>query len=84
MIWNEHVKNRSLFPPEELQKYEGQHVAWSLDGTRILAGNEDPAKLVAGLLAAGYKSDDFVLSYIDAPDEWPICGALLRAEDDAE
>ena len=69
MIWNEHVKNRSAFPPEELAKYEGQHVAWSLDGTRILAGHADPLALVASLRAAGYTSDDFILSYVESESE---------------
>ncbi len=70
MNWNEHVKNRSRFPPEELTKFEGQHIAWSLDGTRILAGHEDPTKLVTELLAAGYRSDDFVLSFVDSDSEF--------------
>jgi hypothetical protein len=65
MNWAEHVKNRNAFPVEELEKYERQHVAWSLDGTRILAGHEDPFQLNAILEAAGYRSDDYVLSFID-------------------
>jgi hypothetical protein len=65
MNWEEHVTNRNRFPFEELLKYEGQHVAWSLDGARILAGDEDPMKLLAKLNAAGYKSDDYVLSFVD-------------------
>jgi hypothetical protein len=64
MNWAEHVKNRNAFPLEQLEKYEGQHVAWSLDGTRILAGHEDPLQLNAALEAAGYRSDDYVLSFV--------------------
>ena len=65
MIWEEHVKNRNQFPLEDLEKYEGQHVAWSLDGRRILGGDPDPLRLVARLKDAGYTSDDYVLSFVD-------------------
>ena len=65
MKWDEHVKNRNQFPFEELLKYEGQHVAWSIDGTRILAGDKDPMNLLAKLQEAGYTSEDFVLSFVD-------------------
>jgi len=64
MNWNEHVKNRNAIPREELLPYENQYVAWSLDGTRILAGDKDPLQLVARLAAAGYRSDDYVLSSV--------------------
>ena len=64
MVWAEHVKNRNEFPQEELVRYEGQHVAWSLDGTRILAGHEGPLQLCAALEAAGHRSDDYVLSFV--------------------
>src|SRR5262249_42745924 len=65
MIWEEHVKNRDEFPQGELARYEGQHVARSLDGTRILGGDEGPLKLIAALQREGYRSDDYVLSFVD-------------------
>lgn len=65
MILEEHIKNRNQFPQEELAKYEHQHVAWSLDGKRILAGHEDPLRLIGELKAAGHDSGDYVLSYVD-------------------
>ena len=34
-------ENRSRFPPEQLLPYAGQHVAWSPDGSRILASGKD-------------------------------------------
>jgi hypothetical protein len=65
MDWDQHVKNRNAFPYEELLKYEGQNVAWSLDGSRILAGAADPVQLIAALKAAGYTPEDYVLSVVD-------------------
>jgi hypothetical protein len=62
--WNEHVKNRNAVPCEELLKYQDQYVAWSLDGSRILAADRDPLQLVAKLTAAGHGSDDYVLSSV--------------------
>ena len=62
--WDEHVKNRNAVPMEALLTYEEQHVAWSLDGKRILAGDTDPLRLVARLTAEGYRSDDYILSYV--------------------
>jgi hypothetical protein len=46
MIWAEHVKNRNEFPPEELAKYQGKHVAWNLDGTYILGGTRTRYRLL--------------------------------------
>ncbi len=65
MLANEYLKNRSQFPPEELAQYEGQHVAWSVDGKRILASDKDPLTMIAKLQAAGFASDDCVLSFVD-------------------
>lgn len=70
MNWVEHVKNRNAVPLQELLKYEGQHVAWSIDGAHVLAGDEDPLKLIAKLQAAGHKSDDYVLSFVDFESEF--------------
>jgi hypothetical protein len=67
--WNEHAKNRNAVPYEELVKYENQYVAWSLDGTRILAGDRDPLRLVALLTTEGYRSDDYVLSSVSFGSE---------------
>lgn len=65
MLVNEYLENRSQFPLEELAKYEGHHVAWSLDGRRILASDKDPLKMIAKLQEAGYTSSDCVLSFVD-------------------
>ena len=65
MNLNEHIENRNQFPQADLQAYENQHVAWSLDGRRILDGDIDPLRLVARLKAAGLQLVD-VLSFVDA------------------
>ena len=70
MIWEEHVKNRNAVPIEELLPYENQHVAWSLDGTHILAGDTDPLRLVARLTDAGHPSDGYVLSFVSFDTDW--------------
>ena len=84
MRLDEHIKNRAQFPQAELAKYAGMQVAWSADGTRILAGDEDLACLLEKLRVAGYKSTDFIVSYVDRPDEWALCGGLLAGEDEGE
>ncbi len=60
-----HNENRNRYPPEKLEKYRGQYVAWSLDGTRILASDEDPLVLAAKMKAAGYAGGEFVHSFVD-------------------
>jgi hypothetical protein len=46
-------ENRWRFPPEELLPYAGQYVAWSLDGTHILASAATEEDLEQKLVAAG-------------------------------
>jgi hypothetical protein len=61
-------KNQSQFPTEELWKYIGQHVAWSWDGRRILAGDPDLTELRRKLVAAGHDPQRVVFDYVDDPD----------------
>jgi hypothetical protein len=73
----EHYRNRSRFPPEELAKYYGKEVAWSLDGTRIVASGKDPRIVCVAVQEAGLKSDEVVLAYVPYPEEMMIGGAWL-------
>ncbi len=61
-------ENRRRFPSEELLQHAGQFVAFSLDGTRILASGADMDEVEAQLVAAGIDPARVVGSYIDPPD----------------
>jgi hypothetical protein len=57
--------NSSKFTLEELLPYDGQHVAWSRDGTRILASGKDYDELYSKLDALGIASDQVIHDFID-------------------
>jgi hypothetical protein len=61
-------ENRRNFPEEERSKYAGQHVAWSWDGTAILAGDPDGDVLIEKLRAAGIDTSRVVFDYVDTGD----------------
>jgi hypothetical protein len=56
--------NRRKFPSEELAKYAGQYVAFSLDGTRIVANAATEDGLEKQLQAVGVDPTQVVGSYI--------------------
>ena len=62
-------ENWLKFPQEELAKYTGKHVAFSPDGTRILASADTWEELDAVLDAAGIPPSQVVHDYVDPPDE---------------
>lgn len=61
-------ENRCKFPLEELAKHMGKHVAFSPDGTRIVASGDSLDEVVEKLQAAGIHFSQVVHSYIDGPD----------------
>lgn len=61
-------ENRSKFPPEELLKYAGKCVAFSSDGTRIVASGDSWDELDAALEAAGIHFSQVVSGYLDPGD----------------
>jgi hypothetical protein len=82
MNFEQFVKNRNAFPADELARYVGQHVAWSPDGTRILASDEDPLKVFAAVRAAGYDTRETMIEAVSSPDEISLGGALLFVSDE--
>jgi hypothetical protein len=64
-----YLKNRHQFPHEALEKHAGRYIAWSPDGTRIIASAEDPLKLVETMDALGFDSSEVVIEPVPYPDE---------------
>jgi hypothetical protein len=58
-------RNRALFPLEELDRYAGQHVAFSPDGKNILASGADIDEVDRKLGEAGIHFSQVVHDYID-------------------
>jgi hypothetical protein len=55
-VWvnsNLFTENRNRFPAEEYLRYSGQVIAWSVDGTRILASGKDELEVAGKLKQAG-------------------------------
>ncbi len=63
------LKNRQQFPAHELARYAGKYVAWSPDGTSILASDDDELHLDHVLKAAGHDPADILVSFVPFPDE---------------
>jgi hypothetical protein len=70
------IESCNRFPPEELEKYRGQWVAWSLDGTRIIAHAHDLDTLYERVLQAGEPVNRCVAEGIPAADTIIGWGAL--------
>jgi hypothetical protein len=64
----EYRENRASFPLAELVKYDGQWVAFSLDGRRIIANSEDLATLDNLVVAAGEDPEQVALERIEFDD----------------
>jgi hypothetical protein len=65
---DQYIDNHVKILPKISLQYAGQHVAWSLDGLRIVAGAADEDQLLQQLREAGIGLDQVVLSYIPDPD----------------
>ena len=76
MDMQQYLNNRRQFPHDALEKYAGQQVAWSPDGTRIIASADDVLKLVEAIGALGFDSAEVVIEPIPYPDE-VVLGAGL-------
>jgi hypothetical protein len=75
------LTNRQKFPPGELAKFAGKYIAWSPDGTRILASDDDLEKVAAAVEDLGYDSSEIVLGSVPFPDEVVLGGGAFFAEE---
>jgi hypothetical protein len=64
----EYFENRHKFPIDELIKYEDQYIAWSWDGSRVLASDADRNELDRKLEAAGIDPSRVVHEFIPPAD----------------
>jgi hypothetical protein len=69
--------NQSRVPHEELEQYNGKYVAWSSDGTHVLASDTDPQRLEAAIRAAGLDPGEILVTFICVPEEISLGGAFL-------
>ena len=61
----EFEKNRDLFTVEQFEPYDGQWVAFSMDGKRIVASGRDLIDLERAIIAAGENPENVGLEFID-------------------
>jgi hypothetical protein len=75
--------NQSRVPQEELKKHNGKYVAWSQDGTHILASDANPQVVEAAIRAAGLEPGDILVAFICVPEEvsW---GGVFLTDDSAQ
>jgi hypothetical protein len=72
--------NQSRVPREELEKHNGNYVAWSPDGTHILVSDPDPQRVEAALRAAGLDPGDILVAFLNIPEEISWGGCFLPDE----
>ena len=68
MDMQEYLKNRRAFPEAELAKHRGEWVAWSPDGTRMVATSRDPDALDDLVRAAGEDPENCLVEGIPDAD----------------
>ena len=62
------LRNRARFSLQELAKYRGRFVAWSPDGTRIVASCDHEEDLDRLVRAAGEKPEDCIVGAVPEAD----------------
>jgi hypothetical protein len=73
---SKYEENRAKFPIGELRKYAGQWVAFSLEGSRVLANAETIADLEKRLMATGEDPQSVALEKIEFEDS-QLGGVML-------
>ena len=59
------IENQRKFPADELLRYQGQHIAWSWDGSRILAADADHRALDQKLRDTGIDPLRVIYDYVE-------------------
>jgi hypothetical protein len=73
-----YLRNRACFSDQELEKYAGTYVAWSPDGTRVIASSPDLLALDRQVGESGYDPQQCVIEGIPAHDCLIGGGSLAR------
>ena len=76
MDMQEYLRNRRRFSFDELDTYAGKYVAWSPDGTRIIASADDLSQLCEAVDSSGFDPAEIVMEPVPLPDEVVLGGGL--------
>ena len=69
------IENQRRFSAEALARYQGQHIAWSWDGTQILAADADRRALDQKLREAGIDPLAVIHDFVEDPNLSCLCAA---------
>ena len=58
-------ENQRKFSADEMLRYQGQHIAWSWDGSQILAADADRRALDQKLRDAGIDPRDAIHDFVE-------------------
>jgi hypothetical protein len=73
----EYRENRARFSRDELVKYQGQWLAFTLDGRKIVASHEDLGALDKLVVAAGVDPQQVGFEWIELDDSSLGCSGLV-------
>lgn len=73
------VENRAKFLPEDLLPYADQWVAWSADGSNIVAHHPDLTEVARQVAALGLEREDVVFDHL--PPEGEVATLLAICVD---
>jgi hypothetical protein len=74
MDMRQYLKNRSAAPVDLLVKHRGEWIAWSPDGTHVVASTKNPEILDELVRNAGENPEECVVEGI--PEEDSVIGGL--------